>query len=86
MARETPGKGPPVTLAGGLALIIIGAIVRFAVTWKSSWIDISTLGVILMVGGAVGLLGGMAIAAVRRRDRARATVFEQRLYNKPPEQ
>ena len=71
------------TIAGGLALIIIGAILRYAVTWTSTWINISTVGTILMVGGGVGLLAGIVMQVVKRRSEARSKVYEQRYYEEP---
>jgi hypothetical protein len=71
------------TIAGGLALIIIGAILRYAVTWTSTWINIPTVGTILIVGGAAGLLGGIVMQLVRRRSEARSKVYEQRYYEEP---
>jgi hypothetical protein len=43
-------------LAGSLLLIAVGAILRFAVTVNTHGIDLQTVGVILMVVGAVGFL------------------------------
>lgn len=52
-----------------ILLIAIGAILRFAVDWRVSGIDISTVGVILMVAGVIGLLVTLFYTA-RRRDTA----------------
>ncbi|MBS2961972.1 hypothetical protein KGA66_02855 [Actinocrinis puniceicyclus] len=59
------------TIAGGLGLIILGAILRYAVTWRANWIDIDKLGAILIFGGAVGLAAGLAVQYTRRRGRTR---------------
>jgi hypothetical protein len=72
-----------VTIAGGLGLIILGAILRYAVTWRASWIDIDKLGAILMIGGVAGLAVGVAMQVVRRRIQARSRVYEQRYYEEP---
>jgi hypothetical protein len=72
------------TIAGGLALIIIGAILRWAVTWQNTWIDLATLGLILMIGGAVGLVAGVIVTWARQRARRQSTVYEQRYYKEPP--
>lgn len=37
-------------------LIAVGAILTFAVEWAVQGIDINTVGVILMIAGAIGLL------------------------------
>lgn len=72
------------TIAGGLALIIFGAILKYAITWEPTWVNLDTLGTILMIGGAVGLVAGIVVTVVRRRNRAAATVYEQRYYRDPP--
>lgn len=56
------------TIGGGLALIIIGAILAYAVEYDISGLDLKVVGVILMVGGLVGLIIGIArLAAASRR-------------------
>jgi len=59
-----------------LILIAVGAILTWAVHATSSSIDVNTVGVILMIVGAVGLLlslmfwsswGGYGVAGSRRR-------------------
>ena len=44
------------TIAGSIILIVVGAILRFAVTWTTNGIDIHVVGDILMAGGAAGLI------------------------------
>ena len=68
------------TIGGGLALIILGAILAFAVEFDVAGLDINTIGMILMLGGAVGLVFGL-VAASRRRVVRRGpsdTVVEER--------
>lgn len=72
------------TIAGGLVLIMLGAILRFAITWRANWVDLHTVGNIVMLGGLAGLLTGLGLALARRRDRDRSTVYEQRYYKDPP--
>jgi hypothetical protein len=72
-----------VTIGGSVALIIIGAILRFAVTWSPKNVDLQVIGVILMIGGVAGLCVAIALMIVRRRDRASAEVTEQRRYIEP---
>ncbi len=62
------------TIAGGLGLIILGAILRYSVTWRASWVDIDKLGAILILGGAVGLAAGLLVQYARRRSRTRKRV------------
>jgi Domain of unknown function (DUF6458) len=47
------------TIGTSLFLIAVGAILKFAVTWHASGIDLHVVGVILMVVGVVGLLLGV---------------------------
>jgi lipoprotein signal peptidase len=51
----------------GLLLIAVGAILTFAVHAYTHIANIQTIGVILMIVGAVGLLVDMVIFAPRRR-------------------
>jgi len=48
-------------------LIAVGAILTFAVHATASGINIQTVGVILMIAGALGLVVTMTIFAPRRR-------------------
>ena len=57
---------PPMTLALSLFAIGLGAILKFAVTTTVGGINIATVGVILMVIGAVGLAIGLWLAATGR--------------------
>jgi Domain of unknown function (DUF6458) len=70
-----------------LILIAVGAILAFAVTAQASGVDLDTVGVILMIVGAVGLvlslvfwssLGGYGIA---RRD---TTYVREDPYDRRP--
>ena len=72
------------TIGGSIALIIIGAILRFAVTWTPKNVDLQVIGVILMIAGVVGLAISVAILIARRRQRASAEVYEERRYTQPP--
>jgi hypothetical protein len=78
-----------VTIGGGIALIVIGAILRFGITWKPAHVDLHAMGVSLMVAGVVGLIISVAFVVTRRRGRALAQVYEERRYRtalltKPP--
>jgi hypothetical protein len=72
------------SIGGSVALIVIGAILRFAVTWTPKYVDIKAIGVILMIGGAAGLVASIALVVYRRRERASAQVVERRRYVEPP--
>jgi membrane protein implicated in regulation of membrane protease activity len=55
-------------------LFAVGAILTFAVSWTVSGIDLATVGVILMIAGALGLV--MTIAVFGRRGGTRQTVVD----------
>jgi hypothetical protein len=43
-------------LGTSIFLIAVGAILDFAVTWRVQGVDLKTIGVILMLVGAIGLV------------------------------
>jgi hypothetical protein len=45
-----------VTIGTSLVLIAVGAILKYAVTAEVSWVDLQTVGVILMLVGILGLI------------------------------
>jgi len=55
------------TVGVALFLIAVGAILRFAVTDSISGVDLSTVGVILMVVGGIGLILGLVYETMSRR-------------------
>jgi hypothetical protein len=73
-----------VTIGGSMALIVIGAILRFGITWKPAGVDLQAIGLILMIAGVVALGISIAFLIARRRDRAGAQVYEERRYTEPP--
>ena len=72
------------TIGGSIALIVIGAILRWAITWNSVYVDIKAIGVILMIAGVVCLGISIWVTVSRRRRRASAQVYEQRRHVEPP--
>ena len=72
------------TIGGSAALIIIGAILRFGVTWHPAHVDLQVIGVILMVAGALGLVISVVFMVMKRNDRRSAQVYEERRYTDPP--
>jgi hypothetical protein len=54
-------------IGASLFLIAIGAILKFAVNTHVNGVDLNTVGVILMIVGAVGLLITLALMTARRR-------------------
>ena len=73
------------TIGGSIALIIIGAILKFAVTWKPDNIDLQVVGLILMIGGAALLVISIGFKIAQRRRRESAEVYETRHYVEPPQ-
>ena len=63
-------------------LIAVGAILKFAVTATVSGIELATVGVILMVVGAVGLLISLFVF-FRITDRRDTTVVRERHTTDP---
>jgi hypothetical protein len=72
------------TIGGSIALIVVGAILKFAVTWHGKYLNLQAIGVILMIAGIVGLGVAVGLLISRRRARTSATVYEQRRYMEPP--
>ncbi len=54
-------------IGSSLVLIAIGAILKFAITWSTSGINLSNVGVILMVVGLAGLVISLVLANTARR-------------------
>lgn len=65
-------------------LVIVGAILRFAVSWSGNYVDLQIVGVIFMIGGGVGLVASIIVAVVRRRNQRATQVYEERRYVEPP--
>ena len=55
------------TIGASLFCIAVGAILHFAVTAELSGIEIQTVGTILMIVGALGLVLGLVILMSERR-------------------
>ena len=66
------------TLGGSIGLIILGAILAFAVELDVAGININTIGFILMLGGLVGLIFGLVAYSRARTVRRGPAVVEER--------
>lgn len=55
------------SMATGVVLFVIGAILAFGVKVRVEFIDLATVGTILMAGGAVVFLIGLVLAIRGRR-------------------
>ena len=56
------------TIGSALFLLAVGAILRFAINDEINDVDLETIGLILMIIGAVGLVLGLYLAGRARRD------------------
>ncbi len=71
------------TLGTSIFLIAVGAILRYAVTVSVSGVSLTTIGLILMIAGAVGLVIGLSyMLTVRSRGR----VVRERVVERDPYQ
>ncbi len=52
----------------GIFLLVLGAILYFAVTASVAGVSLSTIGLILMIGGVLAILLSFLMQAGRRRD------------------
>jgi hypothetical protein len=59
-------------IGAGIVLIAVGAILAFAVNFSVSGIEIATVGLILMVAGALGIV--ISLVMNRQRAHTRHTV------------
>lgn len=57
------------TIGAGIFLVVVGAILRFAVADSFEDIDLAMIGNILMIAGIVGALIGIFLELSRRRTR-----------------
>lgn len=68
-------------LGTSLFLIAVGAILKFAITTTAHGVNINTIGVILMIVGAVGLIISLFYMTMWA-DRRRRTVAEAPVYER----
>ncbi len=68
------------TIAGGIFLIAVGAILKFATNVHVQGVSLDTVGVILMIAGAAGLILGFFQEAIwtDRARRREVSAAEQR--------
>jgi hypothetical protein len=72
------------TIGGSIFLIAVGAILYFATNLHVAHISIDTVGLILMIAGAVGLILGFVQQGMWRRQARREVVVEDRGDARPP--
>jgi hypothetical protein len=75
-----------VPLGTSIFLIAVGAILRYAVTTSVSGIELTTVGLILMIVGIAGLLLSVLYMTMwsSRRGVVRERVVERDPYEEPP--
>jgi hypothetical protein len=74
-------------IGGGIAILVVGAILAFALTGSVRGIDLHTVGVILMLGGALGLLLPLLVrarAGGRRRSNGLTARSQQDVIDEGP--
>jgi hypothetical protein len=65
------------SIGASVFLIAVGAILRFAVADSVDGVALGTIGIILMVAGAIGLLATLLLYSGRRGDRRVVREYEQ---------
>jgi hypothetical protein len=58
-----------ISFGGPIFLIAVGAILRYATNFDISGVDMDTVGLILMITGAVILVLSFTVAMINREDR-----------------
>jgi hypothetical protein len=56
-----------VTIGSSVLLIVVGAILKWAVTADASWINIQACGIVLLIAGVAGFLLNVLFAVWRSR-------------------
>jgi hypothetical protein len=69
------------TFGTSIFLLAVGAILRYAVTATVSGVSITTIGLILMIAGAVGLVLSLLYVVTSR---PRAAVVRERVVERDP--
>jgi len=65
------------TIGGAIFLIAVGAILYFATNLHLAHVSIDTIGLILMIAGAAGLVLGFAQQAIWSKRSRRAVMLEE---------
>ncbi len=73
------------TIGGSILLIVIGAILKFAMNVEVAQVNLDTVGIILMIAGAAGLVLGFVQEGMARKARREAQAAE-RPAPVPPEE
>ena len=54
------------SLGAGIFLVVVGAILAFALNVQVSWVDLHLVGYILMIAGLIGIIIGIVLLTRRR--------------------
>lgn len=68
------------TIGASIALIAVGAILKYAVNASVQGIEIATVGLILMIAGIIGLVISLILLANESRDGRGDVVERRRVY------
>jgi hypothetical protein len=66
------------TIGVSIMVAAIGAILRYAVADNLETVDLRTVGLILMIAGAIGFVAGLIVMGLRRRE-----VYVDRVHAPP---
>lgn len=75
------GKWVPMSIGASIALIAVGAILRYAIDASLEGVELATVGLILMIAGIIGLVISLILfanASRGGRDGGRGDVVERR--------
>jgi hypothetical protein len=74
-------------IGAGIALVVVGAIIAFAVRDTSDTLNLPALGIIIMLGGIAGIWVSYSLANARRRNEAKLIdpEVEKQYDTTPPE-
>jgi cytochrome c oxidase subunit IV len=73
------------TIAGGIFLLVVGAILRYATNIHVQGVSLDTVGLILMIAGAAGLVLSFFQEAIwSDRTRRREVAAEEERLREPP--
>lgn len=67
-------------IGAGVVMLVVGAIIYFALETEIPFMETSTLGVILMVVGVLAII----LALVMNQQRSRTKHVDERRYDGPP--
>jgi hypothetical protein len=67
------------SIASSIFLIAVGAIIRYAITWDISGVDLEVIGLILMIAGFAGLAISLLYTLLQSesRDRERYDPYDR---------